>query len=623
MANLDDHYDVDDRFRAFEDHEEGMLVSLAGPGTGKTFNILRRVASLANNQNADIESICYLTFIKEISKAFQSDFENELQHEGIVATPPRISTLHSLACRIIRNRGFSVGYDGELFFSSVAQKPDSFESHVFIQDLIHTLGHPSLNTVARMRSPLLQVKKAWRDTEDPVGLGSLASIAYAGYLELARAYRLIDWDHTIPFALELYQIPANRQAWLRQIKHLLIDEYQDFNKSEQSLISSMASQVTSIVIVGDDDQSIFSGRGGSPEALRSLFQSEDADQISLVRCRRCKSRIVEHANQFLAGMNPNPRLMLPFYDGGLVESFKFKSTKAEIEFLGEFLNDCINKLPDNPRPRDGIICIFPTLKSLRFYFDNLSGLVPSYTNRVEISEARARINYAVSLCVRPHQRFVERLLLEYFEDIKPKHKKKIVDKIMELDTSPTEACQILLTEGAFTENVVPSIESFIAISDSLSSKDVKSIVNYIHDWTEVSSEDLEDLLIILFSSLDDRDQEDAISDFCDAAIPSSALPPESLRSILFLTMHGTKGLTKHTVVMPGLEDAWLPGTASGPKLEERRRLFYVSLTRATDYVLFTYPKNRPPGDPMNFPYPGRSEVSRFVTEAGVITRYHE
>ncbi|MCH8149306.1 MAG: hypothetical protein IH987_15205 [Planctomycetes bacterium] len=75
--------------------------------------------------------------------------------------------------------------------------------------------------------------------------------------------------------------------------------------------------------------------------------------------------------------------------------------------------------------------------------------------------------------------------------------------------------------------------------------------------------------------------------------------------------------------MPGLEDAWLPGQATGADLEERKRLFYVALTRATDKVLITYPRMRAPGDPLNYQTPGRRETCRFVTVSGVNPVYRD
>ncbi|GAG53184.1 unnamed protein product, partial [marine sediment metagenome] len=97
---------------------------------------------------------------------------------------------------------------------------------------------------------------------------------------------------------------------------------------------------------------------------------------------------------------------------------------------------------------------------------------------------------------------------------------------------------------------------------------------------------------------------------------------ESPKQILFLTMHGAKGLTRRYVFMPGLERAWLPGDASGVSLEEKRRLFYVALTRATDGVAITYPASRARGDALNYDTPGRGEGCPFVADAGLSFAYH-
>jgi superfamily I DNA/RNA helicase len=85
-------------------------------------------------------------------------------------------------------------------------------------------------------------------------------------------------------------------------------------------------------------------------------------------------------------------------------------------------------------------------------------------------------------------------------------------------------------------------------------------------------------------------------------------------------MHGSKGLTKKTVVLPGLEDAWLPGS-NDDNFAEKQRLFYVAITRATDEVLITVPRSRARGDPLHYDAPGRNEVSRFVTDSEITVQY--
>ena len=86
----------------------------------------------------------YLTFIKEIAKAFRSDYNDGFVEHDPDDGMPRISTLHSLACRLTRNRGFSLGYDGPLFFASFADT-EALAATVFLNDLL-PLSQRSLNS---------------------------------------------------------------------------------------------------------------------------------------------------------------------------------------------------------------------------------------------------------------------------------------------------------------------------------------------------------------------------------------------------------------------------------------------------------------------------------------------
>jgi superfamily I DNA/RNA helicase len=153
MTNLDSIYSIDDRPLAFENHRAGLLISLAGPGTGKTYSFLRRIRALETNQNIQPEEICYLTFIKDISRAFLSDYQEEFPVNLDDISKPRISTLHSFACRLIRNRGFSLGYDGQLYFTSIAD-PESSASQVLLDDLLPLINSIGLKTRSRLFSSL-------------------------------------------------------------------------------------------------------------------------------------------------------------------------------------------------------------------------------------------------------------------------------------------------------------------------------------------------------------------------------------------------------------------------------------------------------------------------------------
>src|SRR5207244_1677378 len=163
MANLDEVYAVDDRTAAFEKHERGVLVCLAGPGTGKTYSLLERTTALTA-QKIEPDSICYLTFIKEISNAFVADYVEKFGLDSYETSAPRISTLHSFACRLIRNQGFRIGYEGELYFTNVADSGE-VAGQTFLSDLFGIIGHDNCLSLDALRDQLDLIQDARRNGE--------------------------------------------------------------------------------------------------------------------------------------------------------------------------------------------------------------------------------------------------------------------------------------------------------------------------------------------------------------------------------------------------------------------------------------------------------------------------
>jgi superfamily I DNA/RNA helicase len=315
--------------------------------------------------------------------------------------------------------------------------------------------------------------------------------------------------------------------------------------------------------------------------------------------------------------------MIPSRPGGHIDCYRFKSCKAEVQFLVEFLSERVDELPPGPQPKDGIVCLFHSWKALDFYYDQIASNVPCFRRKWLPDPQRQWLRRALQLVCNPQQRYIQRILLEDVPEIKPRHKKAIVQLILERDISPQEAVEALLGDGVLRGAAEEQAGAFIDLCETLSSKDAECIGDHVAAQLGVDSVCASEQLHELLRVLREVDQDDAIEACCDGILPDSVGPVEDLGAVLFLTMHGSKGLTKRVVVMPGLEDAWLPGEASGAELEERRRLFYVALTRATDRVLVTYPKTRALGDPLNYDSPGRGELCRFCTESGISDAYHE
>lgn len=618
VTDLNTVYDVDSRTTAFERHERGLLVAMAGPGTGKTFSMLRRITALIAG-GEDIDAICYLTFIKEISSAFLADFAEEFGERG---APPRISTLHSFACRLLRNHGFQIGYGGELFFASVAELEGDV-SKTFLDDVLPLVTRAECRTVAMLRDLLGVVKKAWREASRVDGLPSPIPAILPVTLLLARNYRLVDWDQAMPLGHGLLEGANTIPNWISEIKHYLVDEYQDFNGAERAFILRLLRDATSGVIVGDDDQSIYGSRGGSPEGMRLLYDSDLRDTVSLQKCYRCKATMVQAANVFQRTMRAVPRPMASNATGGQIACYRFKSSKAELAFLKDHLVARLGAVPENPKPKDRVVCLFFSKKLLNFYFDNLFPHLSCVRKKEAVWPERVWLQLALGLVHRRGQRFAERLLLNAFRDIKPRHRQLMVQRIMERDIPPSQALSSLLGENALTGAAEQGARQFVADCEALSSRDAARVQEVVTSHLGIDGGIVAEPIEALLQALHDGALDDEISSACDIILPHTAAPVEDMRAVQFLTMHGSKGLTRKNVVLPGMEDAWLPGVATGDSLAEHRRLFLVALTRATDELVVTLPQSRGRNDPNNFDTPGRGTASAFLAQAGLRVAYHD
>jgi len=618
MANLDAFYDIDHRTVAFEQHEKGILVCLAGPGTGKTFSLLARSQALAA-RGWDQDSICYLTFIREIASAFIHDYVQRFGEEAYVTSAPRISTLHSFACRVIRNQGFRIKYDGELYFMNLAAGDAAADT--FLGDLLPLVIRDGCRTIPQLRSTVESIKRSWQHDVDPATITEPVQTVLRRLVEASRCFRLLDWDQTIPLAGPLLANLNELPEWLSRIKHYFVDEYQDFNRAEQRLISYLAGTADSMVVVGDDDQSLYSGRGGSPDGIRSLYADPQHDRVTLVKCYRCKGNIVAPTNAFQAHMSETPRPVTAAAGGGQVMCYCFKSSKAEVGFLVDYLSARIAELPDAPRPKDGIVCLFPSKRILNAYYEMLQPHVTCAKRGWEIPEGRIWLDHVLSLLVRRRQRFVERLLLNNYASLKRRHRSAIVHRVLERDVSPADACTSLIADGVFSGAALTAANEFVYLCACLADRNVPLVAQQIAGGLQLDERavvaELEKLL-----DADAIEQAEFIEDACDTLLPGTVAPEPDQRAVMFLTMHGSKGLTRRTVVLPGLEEACLPNGGDAAGLPEKQRLFFVALSRATDSLLLTVPYNRGGNDSLNFPMPGRGEPSTFIAVAGLVAQYH-
>lgn len=622
MANLDNLYAENQRQQAFVNHQSGMLVALAGPGTGKTYSFLLRIEELTERRNIDSDTICYLTFNREIARAFKDDLLRK--YPGAVS-PQSIwaSTLHSLACRLIRNMGYRIQLDGHLHILNLCDVKDPI-ARIAVSDIRSVLPQGStIQNVRAMQASLWAIKTERQNGQPVSNLTGDDALVEQTYQAYSRALKLLDWDEVIPLAIFLYPSDEDeRPDWIKRYQHLLIDEYQDFNFAEQVFLRSILESVASCAVVGDDDQSIYRSRGASPNGIRGLAQDPGVDTISLVQCRRCHGQIVQSANRFLSFKHTNPRQLRAVRPGGAVAIKSFRSAAAEIDYLVEYIGEILNQISCNTSPDDGVVCLFPMHKVLQQYRKKFErkGLKCKCRDSSDLLDDKMWVRILGRLAFQRHQPFLERLVLERFPTMRPRFKKKVVAALLDGHTSVSSALASIESNHNQPESISAAVSGYDTFLQSLTSRDSTRVAScidsilptgqqcdpyYIDEFLAIADEaTLEESLDVLIDRIYRHgDEEDGEAEFEPA--------------VELLTLHSSKGLTRRYVILPGLEHCWLPGDATGADLEERKRLFLVGITRATEFLLITYPRTRARGDSLNYAVAGRSRLSEFANYLGV------
>ncbi len=263
---------------------------LAGPGTGKTLVLTRRIMYLIEEKGVNPERILALTFTRAAAFELRQRVSNELGEERT----PRISTLHSFALRqLLRNSQRITSLPQPLRIAD-----DWEERHIILEDIKRILD---LEKIGAAKEFFQQLSADWESltdeenfTPDPKFIGAW------------REHRKI-FGYTLRSEL-VYQLKRSLEQindfdLEHPILHLLIDEYQDLNKCDLAVIKAISDRGVELFVAGDDDQSIYFFRKAHPDGIRNFLEEyEDSINIPLEICKRCDPSILRIA-EFVADLD--------------------------------------------------------------------------------------------------------------------------------------------------------------------------------------------------------------------------------------------------------------------------------------------------------------------------------
>ena len=605
---------------------------IAGPGTGKSFAMKRRVARLLESGIAPKE-ILAVTFTRVAAE----DLHRELQKLGTPGCEElEGQTLHSLAMRILSRKHVLEA------LGRVPRALNAFEMKAMICDLAGGNGG------RRLVKKLIQgYTAAWAQSQgDEPGFAKVDS-------EKKFQADLLDWldfhegmliGELIPYLVRyLKGNPAAPEH--KEFKHLLVDEFQDLNKAEQTAIAYLGNSAE-VCIVGDDDQSIYSFKNAHPEGIREWKAlNPGCADLEMADCHRCPTTIVDMANALIAvNKNRTPRSLNPLAAKGPGEVQIVQVPYREDE--ANWIRDKIaSLLASGVHPSEIIILVQravaakPILQALR----DAEMPAKSYYEESQLDSAIAQERFSLYKLFLDNE---DRVALRYLlgcdtNDFRSNAYGRLRKHCESYGDSPWQAMGKMVTKELVIPHTKPLIARFELIKQGLGELDaVKDNVQAFID-TLLPAEDPE-LAELRALALIQAETAENPADLLAGMMQEIVQPdiPPTVEEVRVMSLHKSKGLSSPYVFVAGCVEGILPSApdASWSKeqkdaaLEEARRLFYVGITRAKadtqknrpGSLFISYPKQMTIADAYgaNIDFKTKSGAmanllpSRFVSELG-------
>lgn len=617
---------------------QGNYLVLAGAGSGKTRVLTHRIAWLLAVEGVSAGSIMAVTFTNKAAAEMRQRIQTTLaQHSQAGIFGMWIGTFHSIAHRLLRSHYADVGLpqdfqildsEDQLRLLKRLLKLHNYDEKMFPpKQACWYINHKKDEGLRpeqiddmndRQEREWIQIYRIYQDMCDRAGLVDFAEI-------LLRAYEL------------LLKKPLILQNYQRRFSHILVDEFQDTNNIQYAWIHLLAGKTGKVMIVGDDDQSIYGWRGAKVENIQKFLEDFSAQTIRLEQNYRSTGNILQSANQLIS--NNNNRLGKDLWTEGdqgdpvgiyaafneLDEAlFVSAQIKTWLEDGGK-LEDCAVLYRSNSQSRVLEEALIRAQIPYRIY----GGM--RFFERQEIKDALAYLRLVNN---RHDDAAFERVINTPPRGIGDRTLETLRQLTRERQITLWQATQVAVNDNKLSGRSATALQRFVELINSLALETVEMPLFAQTDFIikhsglyamyeqekgekgEVRIENLAELVSATreFIKPDEAEEMSELTAFLTHASleagEEQASPHQSC--VQMMTLHSAKGLEFPRVFMVGVEEGIFPSFMSleePGRLEEERRLAYVGITRAKQKLTICYAESR-----RLYGKEERHIASRFISE---------
>ncbi len=614
---------------------EGPLLIMAGAGSGKTRVLTHRIAYLLDEKDVSPYNILAITFTNKAAKEMKARVEQLVGEEAQVIW---MSTFHSMCVRILRRDADRIGIERNFTIIDPTDQKSVIKDVLKNENIDSKRFEPRMfiGAISNLKNELKTPEDAQNEANDYHS--QMVATVYKGYQRQLSRNEALDFDDLIMTTINLFErVPEALEYYQNKFQYIHVDEYQDTNKAQYTLIKLLANKFKNLCVVGDSDQSIYGWRGADIQNILSFEEDyPNAKTIFLEQNYRSTKTILNAANEVIKNNTERkPKGLWTANTGGdKINYYEATTERDEAEYVVKE----IMKHQRNGKKYSDMAILYRTNAQSRVLEETFMKSNIPYTmvggqkfyDRKEIKDllsylrviANSNDDISLQRIINVPKRGVGPSSVEKIQTYAVQNNISMFDALGEVDfiglsKKVTQEC---ISFYEMIQNLIKEQE-FLEISEIVEEVLVKSGYRDMLDREQTLEsrsrlENLDEFMSVPkdYEENTPLEEQSLINFLTDLSLVADIDEADTESRVTLMTMHSAKGLEFPIVFIMGMEESLFPHIRAiksddDHEMEEERRICYVAITRAEETLYITNATTR-----MLF---GRSQSnmpSRFLKE---------
>lgn len=614
---------------------EGPLLIMAGAGSGKTRVLTHRIAYLLDEKDVSPYNILAITFTNKAAKEMKARVEHLVGEEAQVIW---MSTFHSMCVRILRRDADRIGIERNFTIIDPTDQKSVIKDVLKSENIDSKRFEPRMfiGAISNLKNELKTPEDAQKEAND--FHSQMVATVYKGYQRQLSRNEALDFDDLIMTTINLFErVPETLEYYQNKFQYIHVDEYQDTNKAQYTLVKLLANKFKNLCVVGDSDQSIYGWRGADIQNILSFEEDyPEAKTIFLEQNYRSTKNILNAANEVIKhNSERKPKGLWTANSGGdKIQYYEAMTERDEAEYVFKE----IMKHQRSGKKYSEMAILYRTNAQSRVLEETFMKSNIPYTmvggqkfyDRKEIKDllsylrviANSNDDISLQRIINVPKRGIGPSSVEKIQTYALQNNISMFDALAEVDfiglsKKVTQECisfyemiQNLIKEQEFLEisEIVDEVLQKSGYRDMLDreqSIESRSRLENLDEFMSVPKDYEENTPL---------EEQSLINFLTDLSLVADIDEADTQNGVTLMTMHSAKGLEFPIVFIMGMEESLFPHiraikSEDDHEMEEERRICYVAITRAEELLYITNATTR-----MLF---GRSQSnmpSRFLKE---------